>query len=264
MIQFKDNNLTVFQSALYKTTTAVIHTEEALIMTDPNWLPEEVQEIRNYVSQHIGNKKLYIIYTHSDFDHIIGASAFPEAYVIASEEFSANKHKQEIMKDIEEFDQKYYLYRNYTPEYPNVDVHVVNDGQTLQIGEVTLHFYKAPGHTSDGIFTVVDPYGIFLSGDYLSDVEFPFIFSSYRDYVRTVDKAMQIFKEHSIYYHVPGHGTTTVDYQEMEKRVEVSRYYLEQLGKDNEQLEGFCKKEYSFFDGMKEIHESNKEKVKMD
>ncbi len=261
MIQFKDKNLTVFQSALYKTTTAVIDTEEALIMTDPNWLPEEVQEIRNYISQHIGNKKLYTIYTHSDFDHIIGASAFPEAYVVASEEFSNNEHKEEIKKQIEEFDQKYYIYRNYTPAYPNVDYQVVNDGETLQIGNVTLYFYKSPGHTSDGIFTVIEPYGIFLSGDYLSDVEFPFIFSGYRDYVSTVDKGIRIFKEHPIYYHVPGHGTTTVDRKEITRRVEISRYYLEQLGKGNEQLEEFCQKEYDFFEGMRDIHESNKAKA---
>ncbi|MFS0749335.1 MBL fold metallo-hydrolase [Oceanobacillus sp. 1P07AA] len=261
MIQYQDKNLTVFQSALYKTTTVVIHTEEAIIMTDPNWLPEEVQEIRNYISQHIGNKKLYIIYTHSDFDHIIGASAFPEAYVIASVEFSINEHKKEIMKQIEEFDQKYYLYRNYTPSYPIVDYQVVNDGETLQIGEVTLHFYKSPGHTADGIFTVVEPYGIFLSGDYLSDVEFPFIFSGYRDYVHTINKAYEIYQTYNINYHVPGHGTTTGDKEEMARRVEVSRCYLEQLSRGNEQLEEFCKKEYDFFEGMKDIHESNKEKV---
>ena len=36
MIQFKNDFLTVFESSLYKTTTAVVETSDAIIMTDPN------------------------------------------------------------------------------------------------------------------------------------------------------------------------------------------------------------------------------------
>src|SRR5699024_5323086 len=151
-----------------------------------NWLPEEVERIRRYVDSIKNNRKqLYLILTHSDFDHIIGSGAFPEAKVIASRELRENQHKEDVIEEIRQFDQDYYLQRNYTPTYPEVDYVIEEDGQTLDLDTCILTFYQAPGHTSDGIFTVIEPFGIFLAGDYLSDVEFPFITSNYTDYVQT-------------------------------------------------------------------------------
>lgn len=262
MIQFKSDNITVFQSCLYMTTTAVIQTSDSIIITDPNWLPHEIEEIKNFINQTIGYKQLYIIYTHSDFDHIIGSGAFPEAKVIASKQFSNNPKKEEIVQKINKFDQGYYLDRNYKPEYPKVDIVISEDGQKLELESLTMTFYQAPGHTNDGLFTVVEPYGIFLTGDYLSDIEFPFIFSNYNDYVNTINKAEIILREFNITTHVPGHGSTTQDQKEIQKRILITKYYLKQLINDNEELESFLRNEYKFFSGMKDIHFDNKKMVK--
>lgn len=258
MIQFQKNNLTVFQSALYMTTTAIIQTNEAVIMTDPNWLPAEIEEIKGYINNIKGDKQLYIIYTHSDFDHIIGSGAFPEAKVIASKQFAENPHKEDCIQKIKQFDQGYYLQRSYSPEYPTVDIVVLEDGQKLELDSVTMIFYQAPGHTNDGLFTVLEPYGLFLSGDYLSDIEFPFIYSNYKDYVNTINKAENIVLNHRIRTHIPGHGSTTENQQEIHKRINDSKDYLEQLPHDKGELEKYLRKEYSFFEGMKSIHTDNK------
>ncbi|QHE52706.1 MBL fold metallo-hydrolase [Pontibacillus sp. HMF3514] len=264
MLQYKTNNITVFQSALYKTTSAIIETKKTMIVTDPNWLPEEVETIQQYVTQNKGSRDLYIIYTHSDFDHIIGAGAFPEAKVIASEEFDANPHKQEIIKQNHDFDQKYYLQRSYLHTYPSVDFVISEDGQKLELEDVTLNFYKAPGHTNDSLFTVVEPYGIFLSGDYLSDVEFPFIFSSYKDYVDTIKKAAYVYQNYDITVQIPGHGYTTDDQQEMRDRLVFSQYYLQNLLSKKQELVDELSQKYTFFEGMKSIHDSNVELAKQE
>ncbi|SES10374.1 MBL fold metallo-hydrolase [Psychrobacillus sp. OK032] len=258
MIQYENETIRVFQSALYMTTSAVIELEEAIIITDPNWLPEEVEEIKEYVNQIKKDKQLYIIYTHSDFDHIIGSGAFPESKVIASRNLSENKHKENAMKQVDTFDQKYYLQRNYKPTYPRVDYIVSEDGQELVLGTSTVTFYLAPGHTDDGLFTVIEPAGIFLSGDYLSDVEFPFIFDSYLEYVKTMEKAKDIFSNHNIFVHVPGHGHTTENIVEMQNRLHFSQEYLEQLPNAQENIEEILLKRYTYFEGMKHIHEDNK------
>lgn len=258
MIQFQNNFLTVFESSLYKTTAAIIETSDALIMTDPNWLPVEIEAIKQHVNEHLGDKQLYIIYTHSDFDHIIGAGAFPNATVIASKQLVDHPHKQEIMQRIKSFDERYYVTRDYTPAYPSVDFIISQDGQTLELESITLTFYHAPGHTDDGIFTVIEPYGIFLSGDYLSDVEFPFIFSSYENYVETIKKAKHIIQAHHITVHVPGHGSTTQELQEIQKRIHQSDYYLKELSHDEGALEKYLSKTYHFYEGMKSIHADNK------
>lgn len=262
MIQYNKDNIRVFESSLYITTSAVIETEEAIIMTDPNWLPQEVDLIKSYVDEIKNEKQLYIIFTHSDFDHIIGSGAFPDAKVIASSELNENKHKNDVMKKINSFDQNYYLQRNYTPEYPKVDFVISEDGQRVDLGTCSLTFYKAPGHTNDGLFTVIEPYGILLTGDYLSDVEFPFIYSSYTDYLTTMNKAENIFTKHNISVQIPGHGHTTENKVEMQGRLEFSQEYLKQLLNDQPNMEEILNKKYTFFDGMRENHINNMKMVK--
>lgn len=262
VIQFQKENITVFQSALYMTTSAIIQTNEAVIMTDPNWLPAEIEEIKSYISKIKGDKQLFIIYTHSDFDHIIGSGAFPEAKVIASKQFDENPNKEDSIQKIKQFDQKYYLNRSYSPVYPTVDIVVAEDGYKLELDSLTMTFYQAPGHTNDGLFTVIEPYGLLLSGDYLSDIEFPFIFSNYKDYVNTVNKAENILLNHQITTHIPGHGLTTQNQLEIQKRINDSKYYLEQLLHDNGELERYLRREYPFFEGMESIHTANKKMAK--
>ncbi|GEK89415.1 Glyoxylase, beta-lactamase superfamily II [Alkalibacterium putridalgicola] len=262
MLHFQKNNVTVFQSSLYKTTSAVIRSDEAVIMTDPTWLPHEIEEIKQYIKKHRGNRQLYIIYTHSDFDHIIGAGAFPEATVIASEEFQMNTRKAEILKEIRDFDQEYYIEREYAPEYPTVDRVIRKDGDKLILGDITLTFYKAPGHTDDGLFTVVEPWGIFLSGDYMSDVEFPFITSSYQDYVKTVDKARWLTGHHDIKVHVPGHGNVTDKKKEIHDRIDFSVEYLKRLKEEDRTLEEELKDTFRFYEGMRARHTKNFEHTK--
>jgi hydroxyacylglutathione hydrolase len=262
MIHFKNDHLTVFQSSLYQTTSAIIQTDDVMIMTDPNWLPHEVKEIREHVDKKLGDKQLYILYTHSDFDHIIGSGAFPEAKVIASEELKHHEHKEEIIQKIHQFDQRYYIKRNYNPHYPSVDYAISRDEEKLELGDLSLTFYKAPGHTHDGLFTVIEPLGIFLSGEYLSDVEFPFIFSGYIDYEETIKKAEKILQMHTIRTHVPGHGSVTDNRHEMARRVEDSTYYLSHLSQEGEKAEAFCRERYDFFEGMKSIHFKNIEMAK--
>src|SRR5699024_2409254 len=114
----------------------------------------------------------------------------------ASKELSENPHNEAVMEEIKQFDQEYYLQRYYQLVYPEVDFEIAEDGQKLDWDAFSLTFYKSPGHTNDGIFTVIEPHGIFLAGDYLSDVEFPFIDSSYSDYVQTLEKAAAIFAKY--------------------------------------------------------------------
>jgi hydroxyacylglutathione hydrolase len=53
-----------------------------VLIVDLNWLPNEVDDIRNYVDSVKGDRELYLLFTHGDFDHIIGYKAFPGAKII--------------------------------------------------------------------------------------------------------------------------------------------------------------------------------------
>lgn len=229
MIKYQTKNVTIFQSVLYKTTSLVIRTEDCIIVVDPNLLPDEIIEIRQYVDKFKEDKPIYLIFTHSDWDHIIGFGAFQDAIVIAHEAFQKREDKQEILNQIVQFDAHYYLDRNYPILFPPVDIAVKQDKQLLEIGKTKLIFYKAEGHTNDGIFVVVEPLGVWIAGDYLSDVEFPFICNDSEKYEQTIGKTDRILGSHQINLLVPGHGTATDIKEEMIFRKVLSYRYIQEL-----------------------------------
>ncbi|WP_232336782.1 MBL fold metallo-hydrolase [Planococcus lenghuensis] len=231
MRRYTVNGTTVFQSALFQTTSTVIEWDDAVLIVDPNTLPAEIEEIQQHVNKIRGNKACYLLFTHGDFDHIIGYRAFPDTIVIASEELLRHPQKERKLQLIRDFDQTYYITRSYPIEFPQPDIVISEDSQQIQVGSVTLTFYKAPGHSADSLFTVIDSAGVFLAGDYLSDFELPFIYHSANAYEDTLKKAQTILDNHAICLLIPGHGRHTEDRQEMQRRIEQSLQHLDRLKK---------------------------------
>ncbi|MFT4761195.1 MAG: hydroxyacylglutathione hydrolase [Paraglaciecola sp.] len=228
MIQFKNHHLTVFQSALFCTTSTVIETSDLVLVVDPNWLSDEVETIRHFVEKIKGNRPVYLLFTHSDYDHIIGWRAFPDAKVIASQAFVENPDKEKILEQIHTFDDEYYISRDYEIAYPRVDFPIQKEGETLSFGNTQLTFYHAKGHNSDGIFTIVNNQ-YWIAGDYFCEVEFPYIYHSSVEYEATLAKTAAILKEHSIEYLIPGHGTVATSNAEILKRKQDALKYIHEL-----------------------------------
>ncbi|MEO4053263.1 MBL fold metallo-hydrolase [Solibacillus sp. CAU 1738] len=260
MIQYQTERVTVFESQLFKTTSTVVETADCILVVDPTWLPAEIKEIQNFVEQRRHNRPLYLLFTHSDYDHILGYGAFPDAKVIASRAFTEHPDPESVLSQIRTFDDFYYVDRSYDLVYPNVDI-IAEDTQSLQIGETKLSFYTAPGHTKDGIFTIVEPVGIFIAGDYLSDIEFPYIYDSSTTYLQTLHKAKEILKKHKISLLVAGHGHVTTEQVAMTARIsEAERYILnlrqaiiEQQSTEANSFIGH----YRYLQSMKDYHEAN-------
>jgi len=109
MIQYKNPHVTVFQSALFCTTATVVQTADFVLVVDPNWLPGEVEAIRHFVEMEEAGRPVYLLFTHSDYDHIIGYGAFLQATVIASEAFRQNPGKEKIIEEIRTWDEGNYI-----------------------------------------------------------------------------------------------------------------------------------------------------------
>lgn len=258
MIVFTNEILTVFESQIYKTTSTVIATDDCVIVVDPALLPLEIDEIRKHVLNIKESRPVYLIFTHSDWDHIVGASHFPEATIIASEALTL-KNKEEIIEQVKYFDDQYYIERDLPVIFPEVEIKAKEDGEQLTIGNTTLTFYLAKGHTDDGIFTIVEPYGYFIAGDYLSNIEFPFIYSSSEDYIKTLENVESILNNHQIHMLIPGHGHIAFSTEEILKRKHDSLQYINNLKKAlqrNSEHEHLISP-YSFKKGLKECHWEN-------
>ena len=227
-VVYQDKNVHVFQSALFQTNSTVVETNDLILVVDPNWLPLEVAQIRQFTEgvAKATNKPIWLLFTHSDYDHIIGYHAFSDiaAGVIASRAFVENHEVGTILEQIRQFDDEYYVTRPYLIDYPSVTYSVETEGQVLEIGDTKLTFFKAEGHNPDGIFTIVN--NVFIAGDYLSDVEFPYIYYNSWAYQNTLNKVEPILDEYDIQLFISGHGTPTTDKEEVLRRREEAFEYI--------------------------------------
>jgi glyoxylase-like metal-dependent hydrolase (beta-lactamase superfamily II) len=249
----------VFTSSIYQTNAVVIESPKAVFVIDPCWLPDEVAAIRAFVDARIGTKHLYLIFTHSDYDHIIGYGAFPEAKVIASKAFARKEDQKSDVKAAIHWDSEHYISRNYPITYPKVNREIDMDGKALHFSGTVMTFYFAPGHTAEGLMIVWEPAGVLVAGDYLSDIEFPFVEDSIKDYRRTMSKVDRILHAHQVNWMIPGHGTITYDKAEIQLRQQHSLEYLDDLlaaHNGSDFPESKYEERYQYWDAIKNIHQN--------
>ena len=265
-IQYQNDGLTIFESALYQTTSTVICHEKFTLIVDPNWLPLEIKTIQLHLQKNQKSNRTFLLFTHSDYDHIIAYRAFPNAQVIASAALHNNPDREKIIQEIKTFDDQYYIQRDYPIEYPNVDILVEGDFQQMKIAEVDFIFCQAAGHNADGIFTLIPSLGIFIAGDYLCDVEFPFIYTSGLEYLKTLDKAQRLLETYQPAILIAGHGNFSNHKKEMFERIKTARSYIESIISSIKNKKPFdvnlLLQKYNFPQGMKNAHEKNVEILK--
>ncbi len=264
-IAYQDKNVLVLQSALFQTNSTILETKDMILVVDPNWLPIEIAQIRLHTEGLVEatGKPVYLLFTHSDYDHIIGYHAFSDiaAGVIASRAFVENLEKVAVLEQIKQFDDEYYITRSYPIDYPTVSYIVETDGQVLEIGKTKLTFFQAPGHNPDGIFTIAN--NVMIAGDYLCDVEFPYIYHSSWAYQNTLGKIESILQGSDIQLFISGHGNPTTDKTEILRRKEEALEYIGNMrgsiraGKHFDFDKYLAEKKFQFPRIMSRFHEGN-------
>lgn len=225
-ILYKDPSITIFQSVLFQTNSTVVETEDVILVFDPAFLPEEVLGIRRYVDLIRRGRPVFLIFTHSDFDHIIGYRAFEADKVFMSEAMAKNPDKEKTLRQIRDFHQQYYINCPYPIEYPEGDFLVYKDGAQYRQGHTKIAFYLTPGHTADCMMIIVWQLGLCVAGDYLSNIEFPFIEHSSVAYEQTLHKLPLIHDRNWFTRLIPGHGTLTLSLNDWLRRRTESLAYI--------------------------------------
>jgi len=219
--------LTIFESELFRTTSTCVVTDEYLLLVDPNWLPSEVKTIQDFAHEQGAGKEKYLLFTHSDYDHIIGYGAFPGFATIASQRFVDNPDADKQLAQTIAWDDEYYIRRNYALSYPAIDHPISGEGQAMRIGKDEYVFHQGPGHNYDGLITFNRSRGVLIVGDYLSNIEFPYVYHSFAAYRTTLETLETIIASSEVHLLITGHGDHTTDRQEMEQRIMDSREYLD-------------------------------------
>lgn len=232
-IQYKNKNLTVFESALFRTTTTLINLKSAWLLVDPNWLPHEIDFIRDFIGRGDGQRDIYMVYTHSDFDHILGHGAFPNAKTIAHKDFAESPFKEKILQQIHDFDNSFYITRPYRIQYPSADVVIDQEGQSLFLGNQEIIFYSARGHVGDGLMIFLPEEHICIAGDYLSNIEIPWVEYSFVEYHKTLNRFQEKMQQYDIQTLIPGHGDVALSGYEIDERIHRDILYVEEFLKED-------------------------------
>lgn len=222
----------VFRSDLWMINSGLILNDLGSIVIDPAYFPEELQDIVRFVKGK-SCKVGYVIFTHSDFDHIVGYQIFKGARTMAAEAMQDCDKKQQVWL-LSETDRENNVRREEF-FFPPLDMQIKHDWQ-MPIKHGNLHFFDAPGHTADSIFTVYEEKGILFSGDTLSDIEFPFIYYNSGIYRETLDLARSLTDRFDLQWLVPGHGNVALDRTEILQRIENDIDYLDRLRLKTQEL----------------------------
>jgi len=143
----------------------------------------------------------YILLTHGHFDHIGAVDELRELY-----QAKVGIHKEDaIMLTSGAHNLSRMLGRSY--DFKSADF-LLEDGQVVQVGNLTLTVIATPGHTPGGVCFLTSE-GL-ISGDTLFDgsigrTDFPG--GSYQELIDSIVKKLLVLPEDTKVY--PGHGPET-------------------------------------------------------
>jgi hydroxyacylglutathione hydrolase len=212
-------------SRLYDTNSGLFASGGQALLVDPGIFPVEIQGIlAAAVQQHLFLQA--VLLTHSHWDHILGPENLPGVPVIAQAAFNraATGQKEIILREIAAWETDYHLTRPRSFDLPVTDLTFEEDMEFF-LGEESLRFLAAPGHTPDQCMVYHPASGSLWAADMLSDLEIPLISYSLAAYQRTLAMISQL----EIRSLIPGHGHPTDNRYEIQARLAGDVAYLEQL-----------------------------------
>lgn len=226
----------LFTSVAWQMSTLVGRLDKATLVVDPGYFPGEVAEQARLLTEREAGAEdtasaesgCFLLLTHGDFDHVAGFGQLPPVAGVIGHAGLRRRRPDKIQNQIRNLDRQFYVERTAPFCFP-YPTDPINAPSIREIGDERLHLFPAPGHTADSLFTVFERRGLFLAGDYLSDLEFPFVYDRVDRYLEALDLAARLVEEFRPRLLVPGHGPVAEGFQAMRERIDRDRRYLEGL-----------------------------------
>jgi glyoxylase-like metal-dependent hydrolase (beta-lactamase superfamily II) len=192
-------------SRAYATGCVLVRSGSEAFCVDSPVFPDEL-EILPAIADQAGFTVVGCLVTHADWDHLLGAYAFPEAPLGAGETTAARLISEpgDAQRRMRAFDDEFYVSRPKPLSLPGSQ-HLPLPGH-VEIGERSLELQPADGHTPDGMAIWVSWARVLIAGDYLSPVEIPMISrgGSVTAYMATLRRLEPLVEQAE--HVVPGHG----------------------------------------------------------
>ena len=195
----------VVTSGFWQTNALALRAGDEALLIDSPYLPDELDALPSLLAG-AGFEPDGLLATHADFDHLLGRLAFPGMTLGLGESSVERLHREPgaAQRALRHYDARFYVTRAAPLALGQVQTLPVPG--SVEIGERELDLHPAEGHTPDGMAIFDRELGILVVGDYLSDVEIPWIHEggSVADYRATLARLAPLVEQASTV--VPGHG----------------------------------------------------------
>ena len=190
-----------YESALWETTALALHARGEAVLVDPCISATEIAAIAADVAER-GLELRGLLITHADWDHVCGISAFPGVPAIMSRGAAARIASGQAAESVVREGAAEGLSWDGAPR---ADL-VFDPGEALQVGPFTVETMALPGHTECGAGYRVRELDLLCVGDYLSVIEFPFVYVSTAAYRATLAALLDTLERDPAEHVIPGHG----------------------------------------------------------
>jgi glyoxylase-like metal-dependent hydrolase (beta-lactamase superfamily II) len=199
-------DVVVVTSRIWQTNATALRSGGEVLLIDSPYFPDELEVLPALLRQ-AGFEPNALFATHADYDHVLGPLAFPGLPLGVGDHTMERIRAEpgEAQRELRDEDSRQYVVRNTPLTLGSVQSLPVPG--YLELGEIELELHVADGHTSDGTAVFARPLGVFVVGDYLSDVEIPWISpgGSLDDYRATLARLAPLVEAAETI--VPGHGS---------------------------------------------------------
>lgn len=203
--------------------TVLIDAGDRVLLVDPGFFPPEIQTAAQAFRQRAQGRPAMVVLTHSDFDHIAGAPSFGDFPIAASSQWDDANELSSIDR-LHAFDTEFYLSRPWSETMPRVPL-------TKRIAPEDAWgpfvFFHTQGHTRDGLAIVWESQHTAIVGDFLSSLEFPFVYTSFAGYERTLQLFRELFARFHIDCVVSQHGPAATTSDAVAKRIDMAAQYID-------------------------------------
>jgi hydroxyacylglutathione hydrolase len=184
------------ESRFWQMTSLILRDGDRVVVVDPGVSTDEIEAIRA-----AAGPVEAVLVTHSDWDHVVGLSSFPQAEVVMADEPARAVRSGVAGAELEKRSREVGL---HPVGPPRVD-RVLRDGLE-RVGPFALEVVALPGHTACSTGFHLPELGILVVGDYLSPIEPPYVEHSAAAYRGSVSGLIDRLKNHPEIVVVPGHG----------------------------------------------------------
>lgn len=246
-----NENLYIFHYPLYNFNISVIKTDDYIFVIDTYLGPDGIREVKEFVEKIKDNRTVYIINTHSHYDHIWGNCLF-ENYQIISHKLCREKILSDGEKVLNEFKEKEpkLILGEVKIKAPDI---IFEDELTFFSKDISVKLKHFCGHTKDCIVIILEPYHICIAGD-LVEEPFPLVSEEDSD-LREFILSLESLDKMDFNLVIPSHGNSFEN-----KLIKENLSYLKQL--ENKSIEDdYCKKKNITSEFYLEAHKQNLKQI---